>query len=152
MRVTPGGADFHPTHAVRGVAVLRDVVRLDRLDEARPAGARVELVGGGEERLPRDHVHVDAGLVVVPERVPERRLGGATLGDVVLFRRQPALELGIGRALGGGHGTCEYNPARQLMSDERRMTTNGIGLTRLQHLVLWVSDVERSVRFYRDVL
>jgi catechol-2,3-dioxygenase len=32
------------------------------------------------------------------------------------------------------------------------MTTNGIGLKRLQHLVLWVSDVERSVRFYRDIL
>src|SRR5207249_4140794 len=28
----------------------------------------------------------------------------------------------------------------------------GVGLKRLQHLVLWVSDVERSVRFYRDVL
>ena len=32
------------------------------------------------------------------------------------------------------------------------MSTAGIGLKRLQHLVLWVSDVERSVRFYRDVL
>lgn len=31
-------------------------------------------------------------------------------------------------------------------------TTTGVGLKRLQHLVLWVSDVERSVRFYRDVL
>jgi catechol-2,3-dioxygenase len=30
--------------------------------------------------------------------------------------------------------------------------TTGIGLTRLQHLVLWVADVKRSVRFYRDVL
>ena len=29
---------------------------------------------------------------------------------------------------------------------------SGIGLTRLQHLVLWISDVERSVRFYQDVL
>jgi catechol-2,3-dioxygenase len=28
----------------------------------------------------------------------------------------------------------------------------GIGLKRLQHLVLWVSNVERSVRFYTDVL
>ena len=28
----------------------------------------------------------------------------------------------------------------------------GIGLKRLQHLVLWVSDVQRSVRFYCDVL
>jgi catechol-2,3-dioxygenase len=31
-------------------------------------------------------------------------------------------------------------------------TTVGIGLKRLQHLVLWVSNVERSVRFYQDVL
>ncbi len=30
--------------------------------------------------------------------------------------------------------------------------TTSIGLRRLQHLVLWVSDVDRSVRFYRDVL
>ena len=30
--------------------------------------------------------------------------------------------------------------------------TTGIGLKRLQHLVLWVSDVERSVRFYTEVL
>ena len=29
---------------------------------------------------------------------------------------------------------------------------SGIGLKRLQHLVLWVSDVEQSVRFYRDIL
>jgi len=27
-----------------------------------------------------------------------------------------------------------------------------LGLRRLQHLVLWVSDVERSIRFYCDVL
>src|SRR5262245_59135107 len=32
------------------------------------------------------------------------------------------------------------------------MSGSGSGLRRLQHLVLWVSDVERSVRFYRDVL
>ena len=30
--------------------------------------------------------------------------------------------------------------------------STGIGLRRLQHVVLWVSDVERSLRFYRDVL
>jgi catechol-2,3-dioxygenase len=32
------------------------------------------------------------------------------------------------------------------------MSARGIGLKRLQHLVLWVSSVERSVRFYCDVL
>jgi catechol-2,3-dioxygenase len=31
-------------------------------------------------------------------------------------------------------------------------TTTGIGLRRLQHLVLWVSNVEESVRFYVNVL
>ena len=30
--------------------------------------------------------------------------------------------------------------------------TTGIGLKRLQHLVLWVSNVDRSVRFYCDVV
>jgi catechol-2,3-dioxygenase len=29
---------------------------------------------------------------------------------------------------------------------------SGLGLRRLQHIVLWVADVERSVRFYCDVL
>ena len=29
---------------------------------------------------------------------------------------------------------------------------SGIGLRRLQHIVLWVSNVEQSVRFYCDVL
>src|SRR5437899_1219511 len=31
-------------------------------------------------------------------------------------------------------------------------TRTGTGLKRLQHLVLWVSDVERSLRFYCDVV
>jgi catechol-2,3-dioxygenase len=31
-------------------------------------------------------------------------------------------------------------------------TTGRIGLKRLQHIVLWVSDLERSVRFYCDLL
>ena len=34
----------------------------------------------------------------------------------------------------------------------RSTVAAGIGLRRLQHIVLWVSDVGRSVRFYRDVL
>jgi len=33
-----------------------------------------------------------------------------------------------------------------------RVTQTGTGLKRLQHLVLWVSNVERSVRFYCDVV
>ena len=43
--------------------------------------------------------------------------------------------------------------ARELVREvlERRWRA-GIGLKRLQHLVLWVSDVGRSVRFYTEVL
>ena len=32
------------------------------------------------------------------------------------------------------------------------LAKTGTGLKRLQHLVLWVSNVERSVRFYCDVV
>ena len=32
------------------------------------------------------------------------------------------------------------------------VTKTGTGLKRLQHLVLWVGSVERSVRFYCDVV
>src|SRR6266850_634701 len=115
---TLGGANLDPAHAVGVVAVLPDRLGLERPIEARPAGAGVELVQRGEERLSRHHVHVDARLVMVPELVPERRLGGAALGDVVLFRSQTALQIGVGRALGGGHGVVEYTPGRRVMSDE----------------------------------
>src|SRR5262249_46782066 len=66
-------------------------------DEAGPAGARVELVGGREQRLAGNDVDVDSGLVVVPELVPERRLGATALGDLVLHggQRRPQLPVGL---------------------------------------------------------
>src|SRR5215470_7404042 len=127
VRVAARGAHLDPSHTVGVVGVLGHVCRHDRLDEARPPGAGVELVGGGEQRLTRHYVHVDARLVVVPELVPERRLGGAALSDVVLFRSQSVLELGIGRALCRGHGTSEYTPARQGMSALRVKFRSGAG-------------------------
>src|SRR3982750_2499417 len=62
----------------------------DGRGEPRPAGAAVVLVERREERLARDHVHVQAGLVVVPVLVAERRLGAVVLRH-----------LGLG---GGGRG------------------------------------------------
>ena len=47
------------------------------LGEARPAGAGVELVERAEQRLAGDDVDVDAGLVVVPVLIVERRLGAS---------------------------------------------------------------------------
>ena len=78
------GAD----HPVAQVRLLDHVGRIDRHREARPAAARVELLGGGEQRLSGDDVHVDAGLLLVPELVVERRLGGALLGHRILPRVQ----------------------------------------------------------------
>src|SRR6185369_13544148 len=43
VRIGAGRADLDPAHAVGGVDVLGDVLGLDRLDEAGPPGARIEL-------------------------------------------------------------------------------------------------------------
>ena len=51
--------------------------------------------------LAADHVHVDAGLVVVPVGVAERRLGAGLAGDAVLFGGEPLLEFFLG-GFGGG--------------------------------------------------
>src|SRR6185436_10387568 len=62
---------------------------------------------------------------------------GDALAAPVRGRDHAALH---GAGAGARGGTAMTGPAA------------GIGLRRLQHLVLWVSDVGRSVRFYRDVL
>src|SRR6266508_5040132 len=49
MRVTGGAADFDPAHPVAVVHLGLDRVLLGRLEEARPARARVELGLGAEE-------------------------------------------------------------------------------------------------------
>src|SRR5262245_47860756 len=103
VRVGVGRAHLHPLHAVRVVGVLGHVGFLERLREARPAGARIELVDGGEQRLARQDVDVDPGLVMVPELVAKRRLGRAALRDFVLGRRQLRLDFGFARLL-VGHG------------------------------------------------
>ena len=64
VAVAMGRANLGATHAVRSVAELVDVGRHDRLRETRPAAARLELVGRSEQRLARDDVDVDAGLLI----------------------------------------------------------------------------------------
>jgi hypothetical protein len=83
-----GRANFGPHHPVAPILTLDHVARLQRHREARPAAAAVVLLRRGEQRLARHHIDVDACLLVVPELVVERRLGGALLGDRALRRRQ----------------------------------------------------------------
>src|SRR5262249_9011468 len=87
--------DLGPDHAVTGVGELGHVARLDRNREARPAGMAVVLVNRGEQRFARYDVDVQALFLVVPELVPERRLGGSVVGDPVLLRGQLGDRLGV---------------------------------------------------------
>src|SRR5271166_4533032 len=87
--------DLRPDHAVALVGVLDHVARLDRHREARPAGVAVVLVDRSEQRLAGHDVHVNAGFLVVPVLVLERRLGTSLLGDLVLLRGQPGNRLGV---------------------------------------------------------
>jgi hypothetical protein len=49
----------------------------------------LNLVIEANSGSPGHGVDVDAGLVVIPVLVPERRFGGALLGDPVLLGREP---------------------------------------------------------------
>ena len=83
-------------HAVAGVAGLPDEGALDRLGEAWPAGAAVELVAGIEQRRIGADREVDAIGLVVPILVAERRLGALLTGDAVLLGREHLAPLGVG--------------------------------------------------------
>ncbi len=89
-----------------------DVRRVDRLVEARPAGAGIELGLGAEERQAAAGAHEGAGARLVVERAGERPLGAPLPQDAVLLRRQLLAPLRVGldyladrplrRAPGGG--------------------------------------------------
>ena len=66
------------------------------LEEARPAGARLELRVGREQRRAAAHAHVGAVVVAVPVLAGERPLGAGLAGDLVLLGRQPLTPLVVG--------------------------------------------------------
>jgi len=88
MRIRRLRADFRPNHAQGRVLFLYDVGAFDRLSEARPTCAGVELVERTEQRLFRHHVHIQARLMVVPISIAKRRLSAALLSDGELFGGQ----------------------------------------------------------------
>ena len=86
VRTAAGAVDLRADHAVTVIHVTRDVLGIDRLIEARPAGARMELVLAGEQRQPADHAAVGALFLVVEQRAAERGLGVRLLRDTVGVR------------------------------------------------------------------
>src|ERR1041385_8613929 len=103
-------ADFGAHHEEGAIRLLADVPGLERFVEAGPAGPGIVLVEGAEERLARDDVHVDPGLVVVPVLVVERPLGGITLRHLVLQRRERAPQITDRKStrLNSSHGYISY--------------------------------------------
>src|ERR1700745_3998246 len=106
-----GGADLGPGYQHLEVAALDHVARLDRNREARPAGVAVELADRREQRLAGHDVNVDAGLLVVPVLVPERRLGAVLLRDPVLLRGKPGDSLGVLAVVVGHVSSLVRGPA-----------------------------------------
>src|SRR5690606_19285752 len=90
--------DFGADHAVRGVDVLRDRAALGRFDEARPAGAGIELVVAFEQGLAAPGTHVLAGSLVLLVLPGEGALGSTLAQHGVLLGRQPLAPLSVGKA------------------------------------------------------
>jgi hypothetical protein len=84
-----GGADPGPGQQQLEVPAPDHVARFQGDRETRPAGVAAGLADGRGQRLTGHGVDVDAGLVVVPVLVPERRLGAVSLGEPVLLRGEP---------------------------------------------------------------
>lgn len=88
MAAAMSGAHLGPSHAVARISVLDNIFGPNRLRKARPTRAAVELVHRSEQRLARDGVHVNAGLLVVPISVVKWPFRSVTLGHAVLLGRK----------------------------------------------------------------
>src|SRR5688500_2824580 len=85
MAVAVRRAHLDASHAVRRVPDFVDVGRIDGLREARPAGARVEFVRRGEQRLAGYDVDVDTRLLVIEILPGSGGLGAASLRHAMLL-------------------------------------------------------------------
>ena len=93
MAIAARAQDLDAHHAVAAIGLGRDVLVGDRLEEARPAGARIELRVRRKQRQPATDARIDAGALVVEQRAAERPLGAMRARDRELLRRQLFLPL-----------------------------------------------------------
>ena len=75
VAAAPSADDLVANHAVAGVAVNADVLRVERCIEARPAGARLELGSRPEEWQIAESAVVHAGLLFGEQPTAEGRFG-----------------------------------------------------------------------------
>ena len=88
MRIACAASYLGSHHSMGGVHQLYNGRLLDRLGECGPAAAAFKLVGGREQRLAGNDVHINTLLKLIPEFVSERILRTAFLRDIILLCRQ----------------------------------------------------------------
>src|SRR5580693_5650051 len=79
---------FHARHSVAGITNPPDVPLVERLEEARPPGAGIELGARSEERQPAKPACVDALFVVIQKQPTEGGFRTVSEQHVPLLRRQ----------------------------------------------------------------
>src|SRR5687768_13407071 len=97
MRVARGAHHFDPAHAVGRVIHGLHVLVRNRLREAGPAAAGIELRVRAEQLRPARYAAVHTGLLRVVIRARERPLGPLLARDPVLLGREllPPLLIGL---------------------------------------------------------
>ena len=87
MRAAARADDLGPDHAVAGVADVFEVTFGERLREARPARAALELGAAMEQRKAAEAAGEDARPLFLKENAAKRRLGAMLEEDVSSLRR-----------------------------------------------------------------
>ena len=115
-------------HAEAAVLALHDVGGGDRLPEARPAGAGIELGGRVEQGGVAADAAVHAAGMVVVVGAAERAFGTAAAGDVIGLRAELLLPLGVGELqLGHAHGAQDLAVCVHLDDRHARRWCSGRG-------------------------
>src|ERR1700752_3000585 len=95
MAAAAAAMHLDPRHAVGGFFGAAERV-VERLPEAGPAGAAVELGVGGEQRQVAAGAGEDALAMLLEQRARPRPLGAVLAQDIVLLRRQLRAPFGVG--------------------------------------------------------
>ena len=96
MAATGGAGDLGADHPVARVDVRVDALERGGLDEARPAGAGVELGVGAEQLRAAAGTAVDAGHLRVGVGAGEGALGPLLAQHCVLLGGETGTPLGVG--------------------------------------------------------
>src|ERR1700733_14286646 len=96
MRFAARALDLGTPHSMSGGGLGGDVLRRGRLPEAGPASSGIELGLGTEQGRATTNALVRAGFMIIPVFAREGRLGSLPPRDLILFRRQFLLPIGIG--------------------------------------------------------